>query len=254
LLARLRLTALLTLGDEQYEQGSYDQFLGSYDKTWGRLKRITHPALGNHEYGTSGALGYYRYFGRAAGARALGYYSFELANWHLIAINANCAQIGGCQTGSPEERWLASDLASDRASCTLAFWHQPRFSSGVHHSDSTYTDFWKDLSAAAADIVLNGHDHDYERFAPQTPAGKSDAVSGIREFVVGTGGKSHYPFTSIEPNSEVRNDSTFGVLTLTLHAGSYDWRFVPEAGAQFRDAGSGICHRHVRSALQTKSH
>ena len=237
----LRPAAVLTLGDEQYEKGSYEQFMSSYDRTWGAFKSVTHPAPGNHEYGTKLAAGYFTYFGAAAGDPSKGYYSFDLAGWHLIAINGNCWAVGGCQTGSPQELWLASDLAAHPAACTIAYWHQPRFSSGIHHSDAHYADIWQDLYGAHADIVLNGHDHDYERFAPQTPAGAADP-RGIREFVVGTGGKSHYGFTFVEPNSEVRNASTFGVLALTLQPHGYDWRFVPEAGATFTDSGHGNCH------------
>ena len=240
--------AVLALGDEQYPAATYDQFMGSYDKTWGTLKGITHPAVGNHEYETPLASGYFKYFGSAAGAQAKGYYSFNLAGWHFIAINANCWAIGGCEKGSPQERWLAADLAAHPAACTLAYWHQPRFSSGGHHSDKTYQALWDDLYAARADIVLNGHDHDYERFGPQTPSGAGDGRNGIREFVVGIGGKSHYPFLLTEPNSQVRNDDTFGVLALTLHARGYDWRFVSEAGGRFSDNGSGSCHGRSSAA------
>lgn len=241
-LQSLRPAAVLALGDEQYQSASYDQFMSGYDKTWGRLRNITHPAVGNHEYGTPFAAGYFQYFGAAAGEPAKGYYSFDLAGWHLIAINGNCWAIGGCEAGSPQEQWLAGDLATHPAACTLAFWHQPRFSSGIHHSDSHYAALWEDLYRAHADVVLAGHDHDYERFAPQMPSGASDPRNGIREFVVGTGGKSHYGFTLTEPNSEVRNGATFGVLALTLHAHGYSWRFVPEAGSAFTDAGSNGCH------------
>jgi acid phosphatase type 7 len=242
ILKSLHPAALLTLGDEQYETGSYDQFMGSYDVTWGKLKSVTHPSPGNHEYVTPRASGYFTYFGAAAGDPAKGYYSFDLAGWHFISLNSNCWAIGGCQAGSEQERWLASDLAAHPAACTLAYWHQPRFSSGAHHSDARYTDLWQDLYSAHADVVLNGHDHDYGRFAPQTPAGKADPQNGIREIVAGTGGKSHYGFTFTEPNSELRNNTTFGVLALTLYAHGYDWRFVPEAGATFRDSGHGECH------------
>jgi hypothetical protein len=238
----LHPTAVLTLGDEQYPAGTYDQFTNGYDKTWGHLKSITHPAIGNHEYESALGGGYFKYFGAAAGEQPKGYYSFDLGNWHLIAINANCWAVGGCQAGSAQERWLAADLAAHPAACTLAYSHQPRFSSGGHHSDPSYEALWQDLYRAHADIVLGGHDHDYERFGPQTPSGERDPKNGIREIIVGTGGKSHYPFTFVEPNSEVRNDDTFGVLALTLHPHGYSWRFVPEAGGHFTDEGSGTCH------------
>jgi Calcineurin-like phosphoesterase len=238
----LHPAAVLAIGDEQYPSATLAQFMASYDRTWGAFKNITHPAPGNHEYETPNARGYFDYFGASAGPQETGYYSFELGGWHLIALNGNCSAIGGCQSGSAQERWLAADLAAHPAACTIAYWHQPRFSSGVHHSDRTYQALWQDLYAAHADVVLAGHDHDYERFAPQDPQGRADPKAGIREFVVGTGGKSHYPFTLTENNSEVRNDESFGVLSLTLHAHGYDWRFIPAAGSRLQDAGSGACH------------
>ncbi|MBC5827236.1 MAG: metallophosphoesterase [Candidatus Eremiobacteraeota bacterium] len=241
LLSSRKFDAILTLGDEQYDSGTLPQFMSSYDKTWGRYKDITYPIPGNHEYETPGASGYYSYYGARAGDPKKGYYSFGLGAWHVIAINANCADIGGCNKGSAEERWLRADLSAHPASCTLAYWHQPRFSSGHHHSDPTYDAFWQDLYAVHADLVLNGHDHLYERFAPQTPSG-SPASNGIREIIAGTGGRSHYQFTKIEPNSEVRNNTTFGILELTLHPHSYDWRFVPVGAGSFSDTGSQRCH------------
>jgi len=174
-----------------------------------------------------GAAGYFDYFGTAAGRRSPGYYSFNLGRWHLIALNSECAQVGGCATGSPQERWLRADLAAPPARCVLAYWHKPRFSSGMHGNNATYTAFWQALHGAGADVVLVGHDHDYERFAPQTPHGRADPARGIRQFVVGTGGKTHYGFRTIRANSQVRNSRTFGVLRLALHPAGYDWRFVP---------------------------
>ena len=243
LLVRLAPTAVLALGDEQYERGQLSNFENSYDRTWGRLKAITHPVLGNHEYLSDGGAGYFEYFGAAAGDPRRGYYSFDLGAWHLIALNSECSWVdGGCGPGSPQERWLRADLAAHRNDCTLAYWHQPRFSSGPHHSNPAYGVFWDDLYQAKADVVLSAHDHDYERFAPQDPNGRGDAAHGIREFVVGTGGKNHYLFKGAQPNSQVRNGDTFGVLALTLHATSYSWRFVPEPGKTFTDAGSSPCH------------
>jgi len=241
LVSALRPDAVLTLGDEQYRVGELAQFMASYDKTWGRFKRITRPTPGNHEYGTPAAGGYYAYFGPAAGDPSEGYYSYDLGNWHLIALNANCGAVGGCQAGSPEETWLQRDLRAAHRACVLAYWHQPRFSSGLHHSDAAYEDFWNDLYRAHADVVLNGHDHDYERFAPQTPGGQSDPAHGIVEIVAGTGGRSHYPFRQTEPNSVVRNNTTYGVLVMHLHSSSFDWRFVPEPGSTFSDRGSRAC-------------
>ena len=239
--------AVLTLGDEQYPDGTLAQFENGYDRTWGAFKGITHPAPGNHEYHTPNAAGYFSYFGSAAGDPTTGYYSFELGSWHLISLNGNCAQAGGCGPASPEIAWLKHDLTTHHAACTLAFWHQPRFSSGEHHSDSTYDAMWRVLYAARADIVLNGHDHDYERFAPQTPDATADASTGITEFIVGTGGRSHYKIGRIEPNSRRTSETAFGVLKLTLHARSFDWRFISEPGAAFTDAGSGTCHGPTQS-------
>lgn len=198
LLMAQRFEAVLALGDLQYEDGALVKFQKSYDLTWGRVKAITHPAVGNHEYGTPGAAGYFSYFGGAAGAKDKGYYSFDIGAWHLIALNANCTKVG-CQAGSAQEQWLKADLAKHPAKCTLAYWHQPRFSSALHGNNAATDAFWQDLYQAGAEIVLNGHDHDYERFAPQTPAAIADPQRGIREFVVGTGGKSLYPFIKVQP-------------------------------------------------------
>ena len=234
------LTAVLPLGDLQYENGAYTKFLNSYDSSWGRLKAITRPVPGNHEYVTAGAAGYYQYFGAAAGDPAKGYYSYDLGPWHLIALNSNCGPVGGCGSGSPQERWLKADLGATQSTCTLAYWHHPRFSSGGEHgSDSTYDTFWRDLYAAGADVVLVGHEHDYERFAPQTPDQTPD-TRGIREFVVGIGGRSFYTFSSVQPNSEVRITQQFGVLKLTLHGSSYSWELVAENHSVL-DSGSTTC-------------
>ncbi len=233
---------LLPLGDEQYQAATLDAFRSSYGNTWGRFLAVTRPVPGNHEYVTPHAAGYFGYFGARAGDQSKGYYSFDRGRWHFVAINANCGEVGGCAAGSAEEAWLKNDLQKQHADCILAYWHQPRFSSGLHHSDAAYLAFWRDLYAAHADIVLNGHDHDYERFGPQDPNGTSNA-RGIREFVVGTGGRSHYIFTKVEPNSQARNSNTFGVLVLHLRDHDYDWKFQPESGKTFTDAGSGRCHR-----------
>jgi hypothetical protein len=242
LLERSELSAVLPLGDLQYEDAELSDFEDSWDKTWGRLKDITRPAPGNHEYKTSDAEGYFDYFGDAAGERGKGYYSFDLGRWHLIALNSNCDEIGGCEPGSAQEKWLRDDLAAHKARCTLAYWHHPRFSSGRHGNHGETGPFWEALHDAGADLVLSGHDHSYERFAPQTPGGEPDQARGIREFVVGTGGKSFYEFPTVEPNSEVQNNDTHGILKLTLRPAGYDWQFVPEEGASFSDGGSGRCH------------
>jgi hypothetical protein len=237
------LAAILLLGDEQYEDGALDAFKTAYAKTWGKLNAIARPTPGNHEYRTSPtADGYFTYFGKIAGDPKKGYYSFNIASWHMVALNGNCQFIGGCQAGSPQERWLHADLSANRAACTLAYWHQPRFSSGFHGDDPQYAAFWNDLYAAHADLALAGHDHDYERFAPQNPGALPDNAGGIREIVVGTGGRSHSFFLRVRKNSEVRASGTFGVLFLTLHPRSYDWVFTPIAGYHFTDRGTGTCH------------
>jgi hypothetical protein len=242
LLAGAGYDAALLLGDNQYEDGTLAKYQASYDPSWGRLKAITRPAPGNHEYATAGAAGYYSYFGAAAGDPAKGWGSFDLGGWHFIELNSNCAAVGGCGPGSPQELWLANDLAAHRGVCTLAYWHHPRFSSGPHGNDATSQTFWDDLYAAGADVVLNGHDHIYERFAPQTPAGAADPQHGIRQFVVGTGGKNLTSIVQVQPNSEVRDATTFGVLELSLYPNGYAWRFRPEAGRTFTDSGLGQCH------------
>ncbi len=241
LLVRSEAWAVLTLGDNQYEDGELQAFQRSYAASWGRIKAITRPSPGNHDYHVSDAAGYYAYFGPLAGDPIKGYYSFDVGAWHLIALNSNCEEVGGCDEGSPQEEWLRADLAAGVSSCTLAYWHHPRFSSGDHGNNNTYDAFWRALYDGRADIVLNGHDHDYERFAPQDPDQQADP-NGIREFVVGTGGKSLRPFVSAEPSSQVRDPNTFGVLELTLRPQGYDWRFVPVGGSTFEDSGSGSCH------------
>jgi hypothetical protein len=233
--------AVLPLGDNQYGRATLQEFERYYGATWGRVRGPVHPIVGNHEYMTGNASGYYAYFKDAAGEPGRGYYSYEIGAWHLVALNSNCWAVGGCDAGSPQERWLKADLAAHRSACTLVYWHHPRFSSAWHHSDPAYEVFWDDLYAAGADLVLSGHDHDYERFAPQTGSGDADPERGVRQFVVGTGGRALYPFVRVEPNSEVRNAKTFGILELTLAADHYDWRFVPANGT-FTDYGSTRCH------------
>ena len=240
LAARLHPDAVAVLGDLQYPAGSLADFEASFDRSWGRLKDRTHPAIGNHEYETPGATGYFDYFGERAGPEGEGWYSYDLGDWHLVALNANCDEVG-CATGSPQQRWLRADLAAHPARCTLAYWHQPRFSSGLHGSNDDTAALWRTLQRAGAEIVLSGHDHDYERFAPQTSDGKRDAAHGVVQFVVGTGGKSVYPTLFARANSRARA-STFGVLALTLGAERYAWRFVGEPGERFHDVGTARCH------------
>ena len=237
LVTTINPTAALTLGDNAYENGALGDYSSFYQPSWGSFLNKTDPVPGNHDYQTSGAGGYFSYFGARAPA---GYYSYEVGSWHLIALNSEIAHTAG----SAQDSWLLNDLASHPNACTLAYWHKPRFSSGTSHgSDTGFTRFWQDLYAADAELVLGGHEHNYERFAPQNPSGAADPGSGIREFVVGTGGKSHYGFGATPvPNSEIRNGSTYGVLKLTLHASSYDWQFVPVAGQTFTDSGTTACH------------
>lgn len=232
--------AVLLLGDNQYENGALAKYQASFGPSWGRLKAVIRPAPGNHEYATANAQGYYDYFGMAAGDPAKGWQSFDLGGWHLVALNSNCAAVGGCGTSAPQGLWLAADLAAHPGVCTLAYWHHPRFSSGPHGNDALSQDFWTLLRAAGADLVLNGHDHGYERFAPQSPAGAADP-GGPREFVVGTGGKDITSVTTVRANSEVRNYSSFGILELELHSNGYEWRFLSDGGAVL-DAGRGLCH------------
>jgi calcineurin-like phosphoesterase family protein len=250
------LAAVLALGDNQYDCGGYDAFQQFYEPTWGRVKSIIHPALGNHEYETSGtgcdatgsATGYFDYFNGVgnlngpAGERGKGYYSFDVGAWHLIAINSQCSKVS-CSAGNPQETWLRADLAAHPDRCTLAYWHHSRFSSGATHGDHPgLTALWQALYDNGADIVVSAHDHIYERFAPQTPGGVADWARGIRQFVVGTGGKVLHNIGTAKPNSEVREAGTFGVLELTLRPDSYRWEFRPESGVTFSDTGSATCH------------
>jgi hypothetical protein len=237
---------VFAVGDLAYPDGSDEQFAQCYGPTWGRFKDRTRPAPGNHEYHSSGASGYANYFGAAAGDPKKAYYSYDLGQWHIVSLNSECLQVGGCDAASEQGKWLQQDLAQHPAACTLAYFHRPLFSSGLAHgADPELKPLWKILyhDHAGADVVINGHDHDYERFAPQDPDGKADLDHGIREFVVGSGGKNTHRFFAVfQPNSEARNADTFGVLKLTLHPKSYDWQFVPQEGKSFTDSGSGNCH------------
>jgi hypothetical protein len=238
-----RAGTVAMLGDSAYPGGTPKEFADCYDPSWGSFKDRTRPAVGNHEYLTSGATGYYDYFGSAAGETGLGYYSYDLGAWHVVVLNSECWQVGGCGRDDPQAQWLISDLTDHPVLCTLAYWHSPRFSSGQHGSSDIVEAYWDTLYQAGADVVLTGHDHDYERFAPQDSQGRADPDRGIREFVVGTGGFSHYPFPGAPlPNSEVRDATAFGVLVLTLSEAGYEWQFVPVEGKTFTDSGSGACH------------
>jgi acid phosphatase type 7 len=233
---------VITLGDNAYESGTSTEFATCYGPSWGLVKNRTHPAPGNHEYNTSGASGYYNYFGAAAGSASKGYYSYDLGSWHLIALNSNCSEVGGCGAGSAQEQWLRADLAAHPTACTLAYWHHPLYSSGEHGNNTDVKPLYQALYDGNADLVLVGHDHDYERFGPQDANGNADPNRGIREFVVGTGGRSHYAVQTVRPNSEVRNNDTFGVLRLVLSPTGYSWEFLPVAGKTFTDSGTARCH------------
>ncbi len=233
--------SILAPGDLAYADGSAAEFAQCYGPSWGRHKARTYPAPGNHEYHTANAAGYFDYFGAVAGDPDEGWYSFDLGAWHIVSLNSNCGEIGGCERNSMQGEWLAQDLASHPAVCTLAFWHHPRFSSGDKHgSQEEMSDLWAILDEHDADVILSGHEHLYERFGLQDADGNADG-DGIRQFTVGMGGRSHYDFGSALPNSEARNNTTFGVLQLTLHAASYDWEFEPAAGASYSDSGTASC-------------
>jgi hypothetical protein len=237
----------------QYECGEGSDFTSFYAPSWGRVKAISHPVVGNHEYQTStdpankcygnptGAKAYFDYFGSPAGQMGKGYYSFNLGQWHLIALNSNCSDAGGCGVGSPQWTWLRNDLTNNTKACTLAYWHIPLYSSGGRAELNT-KQFYQLLYDFNADLVLTAHDHTYERFAPQDASGRVDNARGIRQFVVGTGGRSLTSWATSAPNSQKRTNTTFGVLKVTLHPNAYDWQFVPIAGQSFTDSGTTACH------------
>jgi hypothetical protein len=228
---------VFTAGDNAYNSGTPEQFASCYDPSWGRHKARTRPAPGNHDYRSEGA-GYFAYFGVNAGSPDRGYYSYDLGDWHVVSLNSNTSM----KRRSAQVRWLRADLAASTKRCTLAYWHHPRFSSGYHGSQKRTKPLWDVLYEYGAEIVIGGHDHNFERFAPQNPDGMADSVRGIREFVVGTGGADLRDFPTTEANSEVRDNSTYGVLRLTLGANRYAWEFVPVSGKSFTDSGTGTCH------------
>lgn len=227
---------VLTLGDNVYDSGTASEFTSCYAPTWGRHRDRTYPAPGNHDYATPGAAGYFGYFGARAGSNATGWYSFDLGAWHLISLNSE-SDFGA---SGAQVAWLKADLAATTKKCVLAYWHKPRFAAGTYSDFTAYVPFWEALYAARAEIVLNGHDHNYQRYQPMTPDGVSAPANGIREFVVGTGGWGAYP---LKPDSRRENAGTgiFGVLKLTLNSDSYEWQFLPAEGTSFSDSGSGAC-------------
>ncbi len=233
---------VVTLGDNVTDNGTAAEFANCYDPTWGRHKGRTRPALGDREYGVFRAGGYYGAFGSAAGDPPLGWYSYDLGTWHIIVMNSNC-EVVGCATGGSQEVWLRQDMGAHPRLCTLAIWHHPRWTSGTTHGPTpAVAPLYQALHDAGVDVLLSAHERNYERFPPLDPAGNFDPARGVRQFVVGTGGRSHQPFGPPLFGSQVRNDNTFGLLAITLRPNTYDWQFVPEAGKTFTDAGSGTCH------------
>ena len=228
---------VFTAGDNAYLSGEMRNPFQCYDASWGRHKSRTRPVPGNHEYEGRYVDGYFEYFGARAGERGKGYYSYDLGAWHIVALNSMIE----AKPSSPQGQWLSRDLARNRHLCTLAYLHHPRFSSGPHHTSRRAIDLWNALANAGVDVVVAGHDHIYERFAPMTANGDLNDA-GTREFVVGTGGASHYRIYGIARNSEVRNNNAYGVIKFTLHDSGYDWKFVPVRGGQFSDAGTDKCH------------
>jgi hypothetical protein len=227
---------VFTAGDNAYFSGTRDEFQKCYEPSWGRHKGRTRPVPGNHEYGSPDAAPYFEYFGDAAGPPGLGYYSFELGDWHAIALNSNI----DAHDGSPQAQWLRADLAASRSRCTIAYWHHPLFTSGPSGSQTQTRDLWRILYEAGVEVIVNGHDHLYERFALQDPDGRADSTRGIREFIVGTGGAELYTIVTPRPNSEARVANAYGVLKLTLQNGSYLWDFLAVSGPG--DSGIGSCH------------
>ena len=228
---------VFTLGDHAYPKGAKKTFEKCYGLSWGRHKDRTRPSFGNHDSRTSNGRPYYSYFGEAAGPKGLGYYSYSLGAWHIVVLNSELPM----ERNSRQVGWLRKDLAENPSTCTMAYWHIPMFSSGAHGNHPEMIDTWRVLYEAGVDVVLGGHDHDYERFAPQNPEGQPDPDRGIRQFVVGTGGAGVYRFNIVAQNSEVRQWQTYGVIKFTLHPDSYDWEFVRAKGMPFEDKGSAQC-------------
>ncbi len=229
------------LGDLAYAAGTAAEFADCYDPTWGRHLDITRPAAGDHDYGTPGAAGYFDYFGAGAGSPGEGWYSYELGEWHVVVLNSNCAEVGGCDDGSPQLDWLREDLAASSAECTVAYMHGARWSSGPHGGDASLDEIWAALAEGGVEVLLGGHDHIYERFAPRDAAGEA-ATDGLRQFVVGTGGRSLYAIADPPTDhSEAAHNGAFGVLVLTLEEGHYHWSFEPVDGSDYADTGEAGC-------------
>jgi hypothetical protein len=234
---------VITIGDNVYPDGTSAQFRRCYGRTWGKYKNRTKPTLGNHDYGTPGAKPYFDYFGKAAGKPGKGYYSYDRGSWHIVALNSQCEQVGGCGAASRQGRWLRKDLAKHQVKCTLAYFHHPLFAAGRgYDSPEKVKRFWHILNKRGADVILSAHAHRYERYAPQTPGGKR-SDRGIREFIVGTGGApGGTQYGPDDPHLQSKNLRTPGVLKLRLGSGTYHWRFIPVAGRNFTDSGQDQCH------------
>lgn len=234
---------VFTLGDNVQDVGARREFTRCYDPTWGKFKRRTMPAAGNHEYYTDGAKPYYDYFGARAGSPNRGYYSYDRGAWHIVVLNSNCEKVaGGCDLGSPQAQWLQNDLAQNRSECTLAYWHHPLFASGDQVQTSSVRPFWQILYNRGAELVLNGHAHRYERHRLLNPSGELDKRQGIRQIIAGTGGtRPGGPIQGTDRHSVTKNDKTPGVLRLSLKSDSYSWKFVPIKGKSYTDAGTGTC-------------
>jgi hypothetical protein len=243
--------AVFTTGDNAYQDGTDANYTSYYAPTWGRHKTKTFPVPGNHEYHTvgqpEGAPGYFNYFGAAAGTPGKGWYSYDVGAWHLIALNSSratdtaCTPVP-CNAGSDQYEWLRNDLLTHPNKCVLAYWHHPIISRGLYDGINGVKPMWDLLYDNGADVVLNGHDHNYQRFAPMNKSLVRDDLRGIREFVIGEGGNSEYAVQSPGGNLEASQSGAHGVLRLVLHPTSYDWEFVPVAGKTFTDAWSGTCH------------
>ena len=250
LLLRMDLSRILILGDIQYEDAKLWKFIASFHRSWGRLKPLISPVAGNHEWEDPGAAGHFDYFNGQgqqtgpAGERGKGWYSFDLGTWHVISLDSECNEVGGCGPGSPQMAWLRADLAANPERCTLVQWHRPRFTSGTHGEGSAVgvLPFWQTLYSAGADVIVNGHEHFYERFGPQSPTGAPDPARGIRQFISGAGGRNHHNFDLDARNSEFQDNETFGVLKLTLADGRYHWEYVIATSGEVLDRGSGLCH------------
>lgn len=229
---------VFTAGDNNQDDGNYGRYENCYGPTWGRFKDRTRPSMGNHDHKTENGAPYHMYFGEAAGMYGHGFYSYEVGEWHIIALNSNCDS--GCEPGSLQEQWLRDELAANRARCTLLYWHHPMWTSGPERELGFISGFWNAAVEGDADVAVNGHNHQYERFAPMDELGNYDP-SGVRQFVVGTGGAPLYGFTKALPNSEVRYNSSHGVILFKLYPASYEWVFISTTG-DFQDSGSADCH------------